>query len=272
MTEGLCQSGIVLSAAISRPPDFHGPVEVAPASDFRELSDDEIFSLVRDIDRDGYAVLPRYILHSDITVLQHFVRDAVAAAGNRYTALSGPAPVAETVLGKMASSPALRRICMRAYEIATSRPASDQPYYQVLRCLTGSSGREHSMKFHFDSYVLTLLLPIEVPRGKDSGELIVLPNIREIRRWYASNLIDKLLLDNRVTQRVLRVLAKSHPQRFVRIPLVPGNLYFFWGYRSIHTNAPCDADKIRATALFHYVDPHEGSKLKKLLRRGPVSR
>lgn len=43
MTEGLCQSGIVLSAAISRPPDFHGPVEVAPASDFRELSDDEIF-------------------------------------------------------------------------------------------------------------------------------------------------------------------------------------------------------------------------------------
>ena len=62
MTEGLCQSGSVLSAAISRPPDFHGPVEVAPASDFRELSDDEIFSLVRDIDRDGYAVLPRYIL------------------------------------------------------------------------------------------------------------------------------------------------------------------------------------------------------------------
>ena len=32
MTEGLCQSGIVLSAAISRPPDFHGPVEVAPGS------------------------------------------------------------------------------------------------------------------------------------------------------------------------------------------------------------------------------------------------
>ena len=264
-------SGIVPSAGAPRPRDFRGPADVGPASDFRELSDDKIFSLVRDIDRDGYAVLPRYIPHSDIDVVRHFVRDAVAAAGNSYTVLIGSAPVAETVLGKMASSPALRRICMRAYEIATSRPASDQPYYQVLRCLTGSSGREHSMVFHFDSYILTLLLPIEVPQGKDSGELIVLPNIRKIRRWYASNLIDRILLDNPVAQRVLRVMAKSHPERFVRIPLVPGNLYFFWGYRSIHTNAPCDADKIRATALFHYVDPHKDSKLKKFLRRGPVS-
>jgi hypothetical protein len=272
MIEGLCESGIVPSAGVPRPRDFREPVDVGPASDFRELSEDEIFSLVRDIDRDGYAVLPRYILHSDIDVLRQFVRDAVAAAGNSYTALSGPAPVAETVLGKMASSPAIRRICMRAYEIATSRRAPDQPYYQILRCLTGSSGRDHSMVFHFDSYVLTLLLPIEVPRGKESGELIVLPNIRQIRRWYASNLIDKILLDNRVAQRVLHVMAKSHPERFVRIPLVPGNLYFFWGYRSIHTNAPCDADKIRGTALFHYVDPHEDSTLKKLLRRGPVSR
>ena len=263
-------SRIVSPATASRPCDFRGLSDVGPASDFRELSDDEIFSLVRDIDRDGYAVLPRYIRHSDIDVVRELVRDAVAAAGNSYTAL-GSVSVAETVLGKMASSPALRRICMRACEIATSRPASDQPYHQVLRCLTGSSCRKHSMVFHFDSYILTLLLPIEVPRGKDSGELIVLPNIREIRRWYVSNMIDRILLDNPVAQRVLRVMAKSHPERFVRIPLVPGNLYFFWGYRSIHTNAPCDADKIRATALFHYVDPHKDSKLRKFLRRGPVS-
>ena len=221
------------------------PIDLRQPSDCRELFDQEIYSLVQDIDRHGYAVLTEYISRADIDVLRHFVRDAVAAAGNR----------------------ALRRVCMRVYEVATSRPASDQPYYQILRCLTGSSGRDHSMFFHFDSYVLTLLLPIEVPAGKDNGELIVLPNVRGIRRWYASNLIDKILLENPITQWVLRGMAKSHPERFVRIPMVPGNLYFFWGYRSIHTNAPCDVDKIRATALFHYVDPHSDSKLKKLLRR-----
>jgi hypothetical protein len=260
-------SAIVPSASAPRPLDFHEPVSLGLPFDFRELSDEEIFLLVQDIDRDGYAVLTHYIPHSDIDVVRRFVRDAVTAAGNRYVVLIGPTPVAETVLGRMASSPALRHICTRMYEIGTSRPASDQPYYQVLRCLTGSSGREHSMVFHFDSHVLTVLLPIEVPVGKDSGELIVLPNIRAIRRWYASNLIDKILVRNSVSQRILRGMAKSRPERFVRISLVPGNLYFFWGYRSIHTNAPCDFEKIRATALFHYVDPHSDSKLKRLLCR-----
>jgi hypothetical protein len=231
------------------------------------LTDLEIASLVQDIERLGYAVLPGYVEAKDLDALRRFVRDAVATARNTYTMLSGPEPVANTALGKMADSRALKRACMRVYELATSRPAPDQGYYQILRCLIGDIGRRHSMVFHFDSYILTLLLPIEVPTGKESGELIVIPNVRPIRRWYISNLIDKVLLDNAITQQILRRMAKLHPERFVRIPMNPGDLYFFWGYRSIHTNAPCDADKIRATALFHYMDPHRGSRLKNLLGR-----
>lgn len=233
----------------------------------RELSEAEIGSLVEEIERTGYAVLPRYITTEDLDHLQHFVRDAVAAGGNGYTMLDGYAPVANTVLGRIADSPALKRICMRAYEQVTSRPAPDPAYYQILRCLTGETSRKHSMVFHFDSYVLTLLLPIEVPAGKNNGELIVLPNVRPIRKWYTSNLIDKVLLDNALTQWFLRRMASLHPQRFVRIALTPGDLYFFWGYRSIHTNAPCDIDKIRATALLHYADPHRDSRLKNWLGR-----
>jgi hypothetical protein len=52
----------------------------------------------------------------------------------------------------------------------------------------------------------------------------------------------------------------------VSIELQPGNLYFFWGYKSLHTNEPCDSDEIRSTALLHYTDPHEGSWLKRKLR------
>ncbi|NTF81935.1 hypothetical protein G6L94_13750 [Agrobacterium rhizogenes] len=260
-------SEIVTSAGALEPPDSGEPIDPHLPYDCRELSEAEISSLVQEIDRDGYAVLPRYISPAELVALRQFVRDTVAAAGNRYTMLRGPEPVAETALGKLASSPALRHICMRAYEIATSRPAPDQPYYQILRCLTGSTGRKHSMVFHFDSYLLTVLLPIEVPTGKDNGELIVLPNFRRVRRWYASNLVDKILLDNPLTQWALRSMAKSIPDRFLRISMVPGNLYFFWGYRSIHTNAPCDPEKIRATALFHYADPHRGSGLRAWLGR-----
>jgi hypothetical protein len=121
--------------------------------------------------------------------------------------------------------------------------------------------------FHFDSYVVTALLPIEVPAGRSTGELILLRNVRPIRKTYLANLADKVMLDNPLTQRVLRNIAARRADRSVRLPMVPGDLYFFWGYRSVHTNMPCDPDKVRATALFHFGDPHSDSRLKRLLRR-----
>jgi len=240
-------------------------IEVLPVA--HEFSDPEIRTLVDTIEHSGYAVIPRFIGADDLSELREFVRESVSQAGNKYVVLNGYAPVAHTALGAITRSPAVKRLCVRAFEQLTSRPGPDPEYYQILRCLTGETGVQNSMNFHFDSYVLTLLLPIEVPAGKDSGELFVLPNVRAVRRWYTSNLLDKMLLDNPLSQWLLRTMARRHPRRFVRIVLEPGNLYLFWGYRSIHANAPCDADKIRATALFHYADPHSDSALKKRLGR-----
>jgi hypothetical protein len=233
---------------------------------YRELADEEVASLVRDIDRSGYAVLRQYVPPQDIDQLRRFVRDKVAAAGDSYVALTGDNPVADTALGTMAHSLGLKRVFRRAYELAASAPAKDDGYHQVLRCLTGDVGQKHSLMFHFDSYVLTALLPIEVPAGRTTGELILLRNVRPIRKTYLANLADKVMLDNPLTQRVLRNMAARRADRFVRLPMVPGDLYFFWGYRSVHTNMPCDPDKVRATALFHFGDPHSDSRLKRLLR------
>ena len=239
--------------------------EVFPAS--HEFSEEEIRALVATIEQSGYAVIPRFIGATDLVELRKFVREAVSRAGGKYVVLKGYEPVADTALGAMARSPSLKRLCVRAYEQLTSRAGPDSDYYQILRCLTGDVGVRNSMIFHFDTYVLTLLLPIEVPAGQNSGELLVLPNVRKIRRWYMGNLLDKILLDNALSQWMLRAMARRRPQGFVRIALEPGHLYLFWGYRSIHTNAPCDVDKIRATALLHYADPHSDSALKKFLGR-----
>ena len=45
-------SALVPPAGTPRPLDFREPVDLGLASDFRELSDEEIFSLVQDIDRE----------------------------------------------------------------------------------------------------------------------------------------------------------------------------------------------------------------------------
>jgi hypothetical protein len=58
------------------------------------------------------------------------------------------------------------------------------------------------------------------------------------------------------TQFLLRHAFRSGLLKLKQIRMVPGNLNLFWGYRSVHANEACDPDKIRATALFHFGDPH----------------
>jgi len=215
-----------------------------------------ITTLVEDIERTGFGVLPGFVGTSELARMRSFVAKAVKDTGGEYAGFIGPDAVAGSGLDELARSPHFRDMIKEVYERGTGLKAPEQEFYQVLRCLSGNSARRHSYLFHYDSYVVTVLIPIEIPTAGMSGDLLMLPNTRKIRRSYLANVIDKVILDNPLSQAVLRHLTRANLIRLTRIKMVPGNAYFFWGYRTVHTNEPCDAERIRATALFHFANPH----------------
>ncbi len=223
--------------------------------------------LIGDMNTAGYAVVQDFIDSDTLRSLQAYVRDRVAEAGGEYVAPTGAPALLGSGLDEIGRAPAFLGLLAALYEKDRgNRPQPPYPH-QVLRCLSGATGVPHSYLFHFDSFVVTALLPIEIPASGRSGDLIMWPNLRPVRSSYFGNLVDKLLLDNMVTQWLLRRLWQSTAMGFTRIKMIPGNLYLFWGYRSLHANEPCDTDKIRATALFHLGDPHAQSNLARRLRR-----
>jgi len=159
----------------------------------------------------------------------------------------------------------------RIYEAGRGRAAPTQSLYQVLRCLTGKTNLKHAYFFHYDSYVVTALLLIITPEEGRTGDLVMKPNHRSVRSPYFANLVDKILVDNQVSQKIFRRQTEAGRSGFVKVRIVSGNLFLFWGYRSRHANEPCDPAKIRATALFHFGDPHADSGLRKFTGRARVS-
>jgi hypothetical protein len=232
-----------------------------------EISRERIVELVTDMNKKGFGVLPGYVQPEDLVELRSFVEGAVSAAGEQYVSFAGEEPVAGTLLQALSNSPAFVDLLHQVYELGAGTPSPDQSLYQLLRCLKGESGLKHALLFHYDSYVVTALLPVIIPTDGLTGKLVMAPNVRPIRSSYLFNLIDKIILDNPVTQFFLRKAYRSGLLKLKQISMVPGNLYFFWGYRSVHGNEACDPDKIRATALFHFGDPHANSQLRKLTGR-----
>lgn len=224
--------------------------------DTRTVARQEVESLVAGLETKGFACVPNYISPNDLARMQAFVSEAMVQSKNEYVHFDGPGAVTGSGLEELAVDKQFRRLIFDLYEVGLGRSAVEQDFYQVLRCLSGKSGQRNSLIFHYDSYVVTALVPIVIPSEGKAGDLLMYPNTRRIRHSYASNVVDKILLDNLITQRILRGRVDKRVMSPMRIQMIPGNLYFFWGYRSIHTNEPCDPDKLRATALFHYMNPH----------------
>ena len=225
--------------------------------------------IAAEIDVAGFAVVENYVDRCELRQAQNFV-DGVLNKNNRKCLIyRGPSELAGTFMYDLPKRPGFVKLCCDIYEAGTGRPAPNADCYQVLRCLCGAKGQQNSMHFHFDTYALAALVPIAIPAEGKTGDLLLLPNVRKFRSFYTRSLIDKAVLATPIRQRFLKRLYETQDERLIRVKMVPGNLYFFWGYKSAHTNEACNIGALRCTALFHYVDPHAASLVRSIM---PTSR
>jgi hypothetical protein len=230
------------------------------------LSEVDVARVAGDIDRLGYASIAGYFSENDLEPLRKLIYRTEDDPLGKYAKLQEPSYLAGTLLAELPVAPQFRTLCKRLYELGTGFTTQETGFYQVVRYLKGALGLKNSFRFHYDTYVLTVLIPIIIPDEGPQGDLLMFPNMRPIRRTYVQNVIDKLLVDNPISQWLLRALAKHRQLGLTRIKIQPGNVYFFWGYRSIHANEPCNSEKLRVTALLHFGDPYRASKARAFLR------
>ena len=228
----------------------------------------DVEKLVSNMNALGYGSIDNAFSSEALARMRAYCQSAIETSHGHYTSFVGADSVVGSGLEDIGASPVFHKIVQRIFELGAGAPAPPVSFHFVLRCLTGPEAAKHSLNFHYDSFVITVLIPIEIPTADDlkGGAFVMLPNTRPIRRHYLANLLEKMLLDNRLTRSLLAAAYKAKPGWFLRIKPVPGSIYFFWGYRSLHTNESCDIKALRATALFHYGDPHAESPLKQILR------
>ena len=239
-----------------------------PPAPWADLSvDDAVARLAARMDRNGFAVLENYLSPDMLEQGRAFVSQQVLQRDGEYFAIHGIEALSGTLAGDLALSEPLRETLRELYKVQTGRqPSPEEQVFPVLRCLQGRSGLKQSHFYHFDATAVTALLPLFIPtEGEHCGDLIIFPNLRPVRFNVLVNVIEKAVLHNGVSQKLVAWAVRRGWLRPIRLKLEPGNLYLFWGYRSLHANEQCDPALLRATALFHFGNPHHDSRLARLL-------
>lgn len=147
------------------------------------------------------------------------------------------------------------------------REANDAPVH-VLRCV-GSRMAAQSYLRHFDSHVLTVLIPLQcAPDGDQNGDLIV-----HMRRCEPLapliHLFTKawLFFEHGLPFGLRRALVNSgwSMRHCQRIRCVPGNAYVFNGFVTLHHNLHV-ANGERRSLIIHYYDAGLEARLRTMLR------
>jgi hypothetical protein len=237
-------------------------------------SDEQVAALAESIDTAGFGVLEDAVSDCVVDQSRHYVEDQLFQRGGQYFGLAGHEWIEESPLAPLARSPQLEDVLKKLYHHAMGELPPQRPPTPSLRVLAGTVGLRHSYLFHYDSYVVTALVPLLIPHeaGELPGDLLLYPNMRRIRHSAIVNILEKMLVENSLACRAWRTswMRRRFGARVVKMK--PGSIYFFWGIRSLHANEACLVTSIRSTALFHYGDPHAGSFLKRLSARRHLAR
>lgn len=227
----------------------------------------DIDALYSDMNRTGVGTLHGVIPQRFLEQMRTYIREELGRRGGQYFGLNRAEGVEDTPLSKVIRHADLNATARALYERAMGKAASPHlRLYPVLRVLAGTVGVRHANLYHYDSYVVTALVPIIIPDrpGEPRGNLVMYPNMRSMRRLALVNVFEKAVIENSLARRLWRSAWIQRVLGARVVPLTPGNVYFFWGMRSLHANEACLPTSIRSTALLHFGDPHENSPLKRI--------
>ncbi|MEM5315045.1 hypothetical protein [Paraburkholderia sp. JHI869] len=242
--------------------------EERPLDEVARVGVESAQALAESMDDDGVGVLYDSVPAAILTKLCSGVAELVEQHGTRYFGFNGAQWISGTCLAPLFEDSGLHALLRQLYvRKMGTLPPSDR-IYPVMRVLSGEQGIRHSNNFHYDSYAVSILLPVLIPNdpGELAGHLVMFPNLRNARRFAIVNIVEKAIVE-KLLARIWRLPRVQKWLSAKVVTLKPGNLYFFWGLRSLHANQACAPSSVRCTVLFHFGDPHESSVFKGLSHR-----
>jgi hypothetical protein len=166
----------------------------------------------------------------------------------------------------------VEKFCRRVSRLRYSATFRKDPSDEVkcyIRCANAQSDSSSHLR-HFDSYLMTILIPINIVTSPgDNGDLVVYRK-KNFTTSVAGNVFRKTLtkFDNSLPLKYRRkkTLSQLESKLCDKIVCAVGNVYFFNGYNIKHCNFSVSSGE-RRTLLIHAYDPKNSLGLSDLVRK-----
>jgi hypothetical protein len=212
------------------------------------------------LESEGIVCLEKVVSEDWLKAARSAIPQHVANHGDSDFLVANPGDEPNTPSWEILSNPDLSNLLAGVSAVGHDGAGDLDQLQSGLAVRTGRAEPSSGNLFHYDSCVVTMVLPIVIPNGETGacGELVAIPNMRPFRHSLAAHAVDKLLTHNRRYRKRLARNAIEYPSKYI-VELLPGNAYLFWGYRTFHGNLPCAAGVQRVTLVVQSGEVHRPS-------------
>jgi hypothetical protein len=225
---------------------------------------------INQFDEKGYCEIKNFINDNEINILKKFVNKNLSQ--NKFNSFFLSSKSNNNIdkffiKHKQIEKKLIKILIEISNKLGVVHLKSKKPYY-VLRVLHKKRIEQESLNFHFDSHLITVLIPIIIPKRKNSnnGHFLMIPHKRKITTSIFKNIIQKIFYQKIIGFFLKKFRSLISIYGFKKVILKPGSLFLFNGFRTLHGNLDIDIRDTRATFLVHFYDIFEKSKLVKFNR------
>jgi len=224
--------------------------------------------ITQDLMTEGFYCLDGALDKKTLTEFKCEIESLIDEKGRRYFSLINPYKNIKSKFNLLDKSKNLKGFLFELAKLGSKNKYSKSEILNVLRVVAGGKTNSQSLKFHYDATIITILIPLVIPKGspEECGHFLAFKNLRRLRNNVLLNFLEKILMQNIFTQKIISLIALKNISKHI-IEFKEGNIYFFYGYRTLHANLPLKSEYTRATMLFHYGDPHQDSLLLKSIAK-----
>ena len=227
-------------------------------------------TILKKFDLNGYCELKNFISKNELKSLKKFVHLNLKKNNSKTFFLSSKSnnEISKFLNKNKNLKKKIQSLLYKLSEKSNIKDYKKRDIYTVLRVIKNERIQKESYQFHFDAHLFTVLVPIVIPKTKNSnnGHLFISPNLRKINKSIILNIFQKIFYQT-LLKKLLGYKKLIETLNFKKIILKPGSIFLFNGFRNLHGNADIAKGDLRATLLIHFYDVFEKSQLVKLNRK-----
>jgi hypothetical protein len=233
----------------------HDPIIISPSPQL-------IGKITRHLQQDGVYCLENALNKNTLRGFQNEINTLIESRGKRYFSLINLYKDQDSSFNVLDMSANLKELLKGLADSGTKEDLSSSEILNVLRIVTGENVTGQSLRFHYDATMITALIPVLIPDGPvaETGHLVTFRNLRQTRDSALVNILEKIMVQNMLIQKIFSFFVMRNLDKHI-VKIKEGNIYFFYGYRTLHANLAVNPKFTRATLLFHFGDLHNDSFL-----------